>query len=533
MSTNVLWINNYNPDSNVTSSAAANYTDLEYTSPRALISALGLAVGCRPLTNYSSIQHYVASPTGNDTLSSTPVLGACWVNADPVLAYYDIIRNYYAFSQVGEVSLALPGSQSMEAFSRGFILPRKGASGDAFLPAASVISPNYTTLTTSRPYWDQYLGRVSGLDEYFEQSFYPKPGATSTYYDRTGQLYGMICRCFGYSSSGVPYSNSEVFGTVITASRKDDLANSRSYSLYSFVANRLPYGVAPSMADRYSRLLANSSAPDVSITNIQTVRQLAIAAKTQAYADLLGAGGSRFTDWVKTFFAADVKHVDRPVLVYASSFYMNSSPIFNQSGSGTLGSYAGTLEAQSAFGKKQQRYCFQEPGYLIDLFSIVPLYYWAGIQKDYARYDKMDYFNPLFNEVGFQTVPFSAVGAANADAITVFGKEPAYNEFRASYDRVFGDLAYIPGLASGSQPNKIYTSWVQQRAPIIDNPDVPLGSGSVAYNQYERFVRFVDIEQTNSCFSSTFEDNFFVNLYYNVSSKSLVSKNFATNLATR
>ena len=60
--------------------------------------------------------------------------------------------------------------------------------------------------------------------------------------------------------------------------------------------------VVPSNPDRYSRLLPNGSASAVSMSGITTIPQLAIASRMQEYKDLLGAGGSRYSDWLETFF---------------------------------------------------------------------------------------------------------------------------------------------------------------------------------------------------------------------------------------
>lgn len=531
LTTNLIWTYNTAPGPASTTGAAAIYRELSYHSPRTLLSFLGLTAG--DIESGGATHGVFPNNNGTRELSGVPVLGSTWVNADPVLCYYDIVRNYYGFSQLDDVSFAVPNLNpgSNEAFASGLLRPRLGASVSTPLPCNGRILPNYLS-TSKTSYWPQYIGSLKAFDNFFETSFYPVKGRTSTYFDLTGELYAMIIDSVSYLNPNPDvqrnYTMEEIYNTYVTASQVNNPGTSNNFGLWSFITQRLPFGVAPSMADRFSRSIDPQSVigGDINIDGVSTVRQLAIAAKTQAYADLLTSGGSRFTDFVKTFFAANVSHVDRPVLVYSSSFYLNSSPIFNQSGTGTLGAYGGVIEGNNSFGKRQQRYCFDEPGYLIDVLSIQPLYYWAGIQNDYARYDKMDYFNPLFNEVGYQTLPYATIGIHNITGNRVFAKEPCYNEYRASFDRVLGDMAFVPGLSIDKQPNVIYTSWVQQRSAAFNDQNND-------YGQYARSLRFVDISQSNSCFASNLEDNFFINLYYNVSSKSLVSKNFATNLSTR
>lgn len=501
------------------SGPAAEYSSINTFNGRDLLSYLGLQSGVRNLTVTDS----TPDPFAGRRTSENVTLGPDFVNADPILAYYDIIRSYYSFSQIDAASFAFPSDAQFVAASFSLPIPAAGAT-----VASPTLADRFVTVGKSGQYWRQAVGSVSAFDDFYESAFYPRRReASGLYYNRTPELISMLVQSI--TGAIPPSDQSEFLDYYNYYSPYADSGKYYAVSLESIWAKYMPFGVAPSLADRFSRLLPISSDTDVSISNIDTVKGLAFASKLQAYKDLLTSGGSRFTDWLLTFFAAHVKHVDRPVLVYSSSFYLNSSPIFSQQGGETLGTYAGVIQGQEAFGKSAQRYCFDEPGYLIDTLVIRPVYYWAGIQKDFARYDKMDYFNPIFNEVGYESLPGSTFGFNyNAAATYTLAKQPCYNEFRASYDRVLGDLALVPNQSSNSIDAK--TLWVQQRAPVYlaGNDNAPL-----AAQTYLRTVYFTDVNQANSIFASTSEDNFYVNLYYKVSSKSLVSKNFATNLATR
>ena len=48
---------------------------------------------------------------------------------------------------------------------------------------------------------------------------------------------------------------------------------------------------------------------DVDFTGIKTIPQLAVATRLQEYKDLIGASGSRYSDWLYTFFASKIEHV--------------------------------------------------------------------------------------------------------------------------------------------------------------------------------------------------------------------------------
>ena len=77
-----------------------------------------------------------------------------------------------------------------------------------------------------------------------------------------------------------------------------------------------------------------------------------------------------------------------------------------QSGGSILGQQGGSIAFNTQLGRSQSYY-FREPGYLIDMFSIRPVYYWQGIRPDYLRYQGADYFNPVYNDIGYQDVGYT------------------------------------------------------------------------------------------------------------------------------
>ena len=106
-----------------------------------------------------------------------------------------------------------------------------------------------------------------------------------------------------------------------------------------------PMAVCPSSPDRFSRLMPpGDSNSDVDFTGVKTILQLAVATRLQEYKDLIGASGSRYSDWLYTFFASKIEHVDRPKLLFSSSVMVNSQVVMNQAGqSGFAGGEAAAL----------------------------------------------------------------------------------------------------------------------------------------------------------------------------------------------
>ena len=192
----------------------------------------------------------------------------------------------------------------------------------------------------------------------------------------------------------------------------------------------------------------------------------------------------------------------------------------------SLGQQGGAIAFNDRLGRRQSYY-FREPGYMIDMLSIRPVYYWSFIKPDYLNYLGPDYFNPIYNDIGFQDVPAFRL-SFNGNPGTTSANEPCFNEFRSSYDEVLGQLqAYSMSDAEGGSGLPLYSYWIQQRTVYTSS-----GSGSLP-EQYYYPLLFVDMKQVNSPFASNVEDNFFVNMSYAVQKKNLVNKTFATRLSNR
>lgn len=451
-----------------------------------------------------------------------------WWNADTYLSYWDIVRNYYSYSQWKAFSFAWPGG-FYQYFQNSIDAYKLAYSGEG----SSYLSPGYFT---------QRYGNLEFLDAYFESQFYPGSlESVNGTYNRSNLLAQIVASDLGITGQGSSlgaqgdgYPVTAAYAGTLGGEFPSDQAGTGPVSIAASSSSaagaaRLfafghPMAVVPSSPDRYSRLLPpGSSNSAVSMSGVSTIPQLAVAARLQEYKDLLGAGGSRFSDWLETFFASKIEHVDRPKLLFSASQTVNVQVVLNQAGSSNfstssqpLGAQGGAIAFNSKLGRSQSYY-FREPGYMIDMFSIRPVYYWSGIVPDYMKYQGADYFNPVYNDIGYQDVSAARVGTS-ASSSGVFAQEPCFNEFRASYDTVLGEFVAgtIPYVAK-----PLYSYWVQQR------------SAEFAYTSAAYSVLFVDMSTVNSPFASNVEDNFFVNLSYSVRKKNLVNKTFATRLANR
>lgn len=443
-----------------------------------------------------------------------------WSNADTYLAYWDIVRNYYGYSQWGLYSFAWPMANKLVYSASSYALDPDN-SGDS-------------------RFFTQCYGNLEFLDAFYESQFYPSAVTSTNDTFNRGNLFYQIIRSDlksgAASSDGYPVvatlPSTNLLGTTGLLSQTLPSTSSKASSALAYFLVAHPMAVVPSNPDRYSRLIPVGTSSAVSMTGVSTIPQLAIASRLQEYKDLLGAGGSRYSDWLETFFASKIEHVDRPKLLFSASKTVNVQIVMNQAGNNNfsgdqpLGQQGGSIAFNDILGRRQSYY-FREPGYLIDMLSIRPVYYWSFIRPDYLNYTGSDYFNPIYNDIGYQDVPAFRF-AFNGNPGASSASEPCFNEFRSSYDEVLGQLqAYYMSPAEGGTGAPLYSYWVQQRTVLTSS-----NTGSLPESYYYP-VLFTDLSQVNSPFSSNVEDNFFVNMSYSVQKKNLVNKTFATRLSNR
>ena len=470
------------------------------------------------------------------------------VNADTYLGYWDIVRNYYSYSSWGVFSFAHPGTYRPTFFTTS----TSSVSGVEYRSKASY-------------FWQRY-GNLEFLDHYFETMFYPRDRKVSSDRDELSwnrsDLFIEILRSDLFNTGTIapapdfskmlqmfpqnidvnvpayPYDVQEPKVDWNNGQGTDTGVPSKVYFAATmnvpFLAAH-PMAVCPSSPDRFSRLMPpGDSNSDVDFTGVKTIPQLAVATRLQEYKDLIGASGSRYSDWLYTFFASKIEHVDRPKLLFSSSVMVNSQVVMNQAGqsgfaggeAAALGQMGGSIAFNTVLGR-EQTYYFKEPGYIFDMLTIRPVYFWTGIRPDYLEYRGPDYFNPIYNDIGYQDVPFWRIGygwkGGSASQSMTVAKEPCYNEFRSSYDEVLGSLQSTL-TPKASVPLQSY--WVQQR----DFYMIGLSSNP---NEISPSMLFTNLNTVNNPFASDMDDNFFVNMSYKVVVKNLVNKSFATRLSSR
>lgn len=196
-----------------------------------------------------------------------------------------------------------------------------------------------------------------------------------------------------------------------------------------------------------------------------------------ALQDMLNRGilaGTKVSDWLETEFGIKVdsavtneclylgKHVDTIQI----GDVMSTSDTYQSPSTGSyLGQYAG-----KGIGANSAHFDFtsKEHGYLILTMCIVPrTSYYQGLHPEFTQLDRFDFFQPEFDNMAGQAIPFSLLCNApdafesplkapitNSDEI--FGFCPRYADLKTSFDTVSGDFR-IPSL------NQNLESWFMAR----------------------------------------------------------------------
>lgn len=192
---------------------------------------------------------------------------------------------------------------------------------------------------------------------------------------------------------------------------------------------------------------------DISLSSIEgstSINDLREAFQVQRYLEKLMRGGSRYIEYLKTFW--NVKSSDatlqRPQIISANKFPMVISEI-PQTSATEDDSVQGTLAGKGiSIGKNNTTsYRVEEEGHIIILMSILPkTAYQQGIARKWTRFDRLDYANPTFAHLGEQEVKstelFFDTSTDGSEPINqrTFGYQSRYAEYKYIPSRVCGDM---------------------------------------------------------------------------------------------
>jgi len=176
-----------------------------------------------------------------------------------------------------------------------------------------------------------------------------------------------------------------------------------------------------------------------------TISSLRTAFQMQKFYERLARGGSRYTEVLRSFFGvvSPDARLQRPEFLGSFTKMVNVNPIAqtsatdNTSPQGNLSAYGVTAAKFHGFTKS-----FVEHGFVIGV--MVARYdhtYQQGLERFWSRRDRLDYYFPVFANIGEQPIlnkEIYAQGTAQDDE--VFGYQEAWADYRYKPSRVAGEM---------------------------------------------------------------------------------------------
>lgn len=182
---------------------------------------------------------------------------------------------------------------------------------------------------------------------------------------------------------------------------------------------------------------------DLSKVNATSINELRKAFQVQKYFEELARGGSRYREQIYSLFRTRIsdKTAQIPEYLGGDRVMININQVVQTSGT-TTESPQGNVAAVSVtgFGKSAFTKSFEEHGWVIGVCCVRHDHtYQQGIERMWSRKNKLDFYFPVFANLGEQAVLKKELYAtAEASDKEAFGYQEAWSEYRMKPNRVCG-----------------------------------------------------------------------------------------------
>ena len=211
-----------------------------------------------------------------------------------------------------------------------------------------------------------------------------------------------------------------------------------------------------------------------------TINDLRRAIALQRFYEISARAGSRYIETIMGHFhvrSSDAR-LQRPEYLGGGVTDINIGEVLQTSATDPTSPQGNMAGRGFGVGRSNQcTYRAEEHGYLFGIMSIIPEpYYFQGIDKDWTRQSRVDYYWPSFAHLGEQEIDKSelCVGDLNSDADQygkLFGYAPRYAEYKFSKNIITGllrgSLANWTFARSISSPN-LNAAFLE--VPQVNNP---------------------------------------------------------------
>lgn len=182
---------------------------------------------------------------------------------------------------------------------------------------------------------------------------------------------------------------------------------------------------------------------DLSAIAGATINQLRQAFQVQKYFEELARGGSRYREQIYSLFKTRIsdKTVQIPEYLGGDRIMINMSQVVQTSGTTDV-SPQGNVSAMSVtgFGKSAFTKSFEEHGFVIGVCCVRHDHtYQQGLERMFSRKNKLDYYFPVFANLGEQAVLKKELYAQGTETDNeAFGYQECWADYRMKPNRICG-----------------------------------------------------------------------------------------------
>lgn len=220
---------------------------------------------------------------------------------------------------------------------------------------------------------------------------------------------------------------------------------------------------------------------DLSNVTGATINQLRQAFQVQKYFEELARGGSRYREQIYSLFRTRIsdKTVQIPEYLGGDRVMINMSQVV-QTSETTDTSPQGNVSAMSVtgFGKSAFTKSFEEHGFVIGVCCVRHDHtYQQGLERMFSRKNKLDYYFPVFANLGEQAVLKKEIYAQGTETDDeAFGYQEAWADYRMKPNRICGAFrSNATGTLDSWHYGDNYT-----KTPALSQEWMKEGSGEIA-----------------------------------------------------
>lgn len=208
-----------------------------------------------------------------------------------------------------------------------------------------------------------------------------------------------------------------------------------------------------------------------------TINDLRRAIALQRFYEISARAGSRYIETIMGHFhvrSSDAR-LQRPEYLGGGVTDINVGEVLQTSATDQTSPQGNMAGRGFGIGRSNQcTYRAEEHGYLFGIMSIIPEpFYYQGIDKEWTRQSRVDYYWPSFAHLGEQEIDKSELSVGTSDGETdtygkLFGYAPRYAEYKFSKN-------VITGLLRGSLANWTFARKISDpnlNAAFLEIPQV-------------------------------------------------------------